>query len=79
LVALCQFLPGPASIEVGFALGLARAGWVEAFAASLAFTLSSAVIVLALAVTAPRLESPLVLSVLHDRQIVAVAIVSRAV
>lgn len=39
LVALCQFLPGPASSQVGFALGLGRAGWPGALAAWLGFTL----------------------------------------
>ena len=79
LVALCQFLPGPASSQVGFALGLTRAGWLGAFAAFLAFTLPSAMILLALAMTATRLESPLALGVLHGLKIVAVAIVAQAV
>ncbi|MGL4809270.1 MAG: chromate transporter, partial [Giesbergeria sp.] len=43
LVALCQFLPGPASSQVGMALGLARAGYRGALAAWLGFTLPSAV------------------------------------
>ncbi len=43
LVALCQFLPGPASSQVGMALGLRRAGWAGALAAWLGFTLPSAV------------------------------------
>ena len=42
LVALCQFLPGPASSQTGFALGLMRAGWLGALAAFAAFTLPSA-------------------------------------
>ena len=79
LVALCQFLPGPASSQVGFALGLTRAGWGGAFAAFLAFTLPSALILLVLALTATRLESPLALGVLHGLKIVAVAIVAQAV
>ncbi len=79
LVALCQFLPGPASSQVGFALGLTRAGWLGAFAAFLAFTLPSALILLALAMTATRLESPLALGILHGLKIVAVAIVAQAV
>lgn len=79
LVALCQFLPGPASSQVGFALGLTRAGWLGAFAAFLAFTLPSALILLALAMTATRLESPLALGALHGLKIVAVAIVAQAV
>lgn len=79
LVALCQFLPGPASSQVGFALGLTRAGWLGAFAAFLAFTLPSAMILFALAMTATRLEGPLALGVLHGLKIVAVAIVAQAV
>ncbi|MFD1251728.1 Chromate transport protein [Devosia equisanguinis] len=79
LVALCQFLPGPASSQVSFALGLIRAGWGGAFAAFLAFTLPSALILLALAMTATRLEGPLALGVLHGLKIVAVAIVAQAV
>ncbi len=79
LVALCQFLPGPASSQVGFALGLTRAGWGGAFAAFLAFTLPSALILLALAMTATRLDGPLALGVLHGLKIVAVAIVAQAV
>ena len=43
LVALCQFLPGPASSQVGFAMGLHRAGALGAVAAFLAFTLPSAI------------------------------------
>lgn len=42
LVALCQFLPGPASSQVGMALGLGRAGWWGALAAWVGFTLPSA-------------------------------------
>lgn len=79
LVALCQFLPGPASSQVGFALGLTRAGWAGALAAFLAFTLPSALILLVLALTAARIESPLGLGILHGLKIVAVAIVAQAV
>lgn len=79
LVALCQFLPGPASSQVGFALGLARAGWGGALAAFLGFTLPSALALLALAMTAARIESPLGLGALHGLKIVAVAIVAQAV
>ncbi|MET3791069.1 chromate efflux transporter [Aquamicrobium terrae] len=79
LVALCQFLPGPASSQAGFALGLMRAGWGGALAAFLAFTLPSALILLALALTAARIESAVGLGVLHGLKIVAVAIVAQAV
>src|SRR5713101_5713624 len=43
LVALCQFLPGPASSQVGIAVGLSRAGYAGALAAWTAFTLPSAI------------------------------------
>src|SRR5690606_21543319 len=46
LVALCQFLPGPASSQVGFALGLMRAGPLGALAAWIGFTLPSAVLLI---------------------------------
>jgi len=58
LVALCQFLPGPASSQVGIALGFHRAGWAGALAAWCAFTLPSALIMalagLGLAAIAPE-------------------------
>ncbi len=49
LVALCQFLPGPASSQVGFAIGLGRAGWLGGLAAWTGFTLPSAVALTAFA------------------------------
>ncbi|MDP1748291.1 MAG: chromate transporter, partial [Reyranella sp.] len=47
IVALCQFLPGPASSQVGIAIGLSRAGYAGAFAAWMGFTLPSAVALVA--------------------------------
>lgn len=79
LVALCQFLPGPASSQVGFALGLKRAGWPGALAAFTAFTLPSALILLAFALTATAIDGPISLGVVHGLKIVAVAIVAQAV
>ncbi|WP_417767026.1 chromate efflux transporter [Stappia sp.] len=79
LVALCQFLPGPASSQVGFALGMMRAGWPGALAAFVAFTLPSALILLALAMTASHVSGPVGAGVLHGLKIVAVAIVAQAV
>jgi chromate transporter len=79
LVALCQFLPGPASSQVGFALGLMRAGWRGALAAFLAFTLPSAIVMVAFALTAARIDGPIGLGILHGLKIVAVAIVAQAV
>ncbi|MHB8478229.1 MAG: chromate efflux transporter [Steroidobacteraceae bacterium] len=79
LVALCQFLPGPASSQVGFSLGLIRAGYWGALAAWTGFTLPSAVLLTAFAYGAGALGGPLGLGVLHGLKLVAVAIVAQAV
>lgn len=79
LVALCQFLPGPASSQVGFALGLMRAGWAGALAAFVAFTLPSALILFGFAITATAVAGPIATGILHGLKIVAVAIVAQAV
>lgn len=79
LVALCQFLPGPASSQVGFALGLRRAGALGALAAWTAFTLPSAVLLLLVAYSAGALDGPIGLAVVHGLKLVAVAIVAQAV
>lgn len=79
LVALCQFLPGPASSQVGFVLGLMRAGWLGALAAFTAFTLPSALILLVFAMTAANISGPIGTGALHGLKIVAVAIVAQAV
>lgn len=79
LVALCQFLPGPTSSQVGFALGMLRAGWLGAFAAFAAFTLPSALFLLCFALTATTIGGPLAEGALRGLKIVAVAIVAQAV
>lgn len=79
LVALCQFLPGPASSQVGFALGLARAGPLGALAAWAAFTLPSALLMLALALASGELGGPIAGAVIHGLKLVAVVIVAQAV
>lgn len=79
LVALCQFLPGPASSQVGFALGLMRAGWLGAVSAFLAFTLPSALAMMALALTAASLSGVAFSGAVQGLKIVAVAIVAQAV
>ena len=79
LVALCQFLPGPASSQVGFSLGLIRAGYWGALAAWTGFTLPSAVLLTAFAYGAGALGGPIGLGVLHGLKLVAVAIVAQAV
>ena len=80
LVGVCQFLPGPASSQTGFALGLLRAGPWGGLAAWAGFTLPSAVLLVAFAYGAGRLtRSPFGAGLLHGLQLVAVAIVAQAV
>jgi chromate transporter len=80
LVALCQCLPGPASSQVGFALGLMRAGWRGGLCAWAGFTLPSAVLLAAFASGAPALSStPAGAGLLHGLKLVAVAVVAQAV
>ncbi len=79
LVALCQFLPGPASSQVGFALGLIRAGWAGALAAFAGFTLPSALALTLFALTAAGIRGPVGSGALDGLKIVAVAIVAQAV
>ncbi len=79
LVALCQFLPGPASSQLGFSLGLIRAGWTGAIAAFIAFTLPSAFLLLAFAQALPFLEQPYGRAAIHGLKLVAVAVVAHGV
>ena len=79
LVALCQFLPGPASSQVGFALGLLRGGPLGAAAAWIAFTLPSALLLVLFALSASAFEGPVGAGLLHGLKIVAVAVVAQAV
>jgi chromate transporter len=79
LVALCQMVPGPASSQAGYLVGLRRAGWGGAFAAWAGFTLPSALVMFAFALLAPHLEGPTTNSVLHGLKLVAVAVVAQAV
>src|ERR1700722_14957816 len=79
LVALCQFLPGPASSQVGFSLGLIRAGYWGALAAWAGFTLPSAALMTAFAYGAGELNNPIGLGILHGLKLVALAIVAEAV
>lgn len=79
LVALCQFLPGPASSQVGVALGLMRAGPWGAALAWLAFTLPSALLLVVFALGAAHVEGPLAQGLVSGLKITAVAIVAHAV
>ncbi len=79
LVALCQCLPGPTSSQIGFSLGLIRAGFLGGLAAWTGFTLPSAALMTALAFGARGLGGPIGQGVIHGLKLVAVAIVAQAV
>jgi chromate transporter len=80
LVGLCQFLPGPASSQVGFSLGLLRGGWRGALAAWAGFTLPSALLLTAFAYGAGSLqETAWGTGLLRGLKLAAVAIVAQAV
>lgn len=79
LVALCQFLPGPASSQVGIALGLSRAGYRGALAAWAGFTLPSAMLMILFALGLSRYGAVLSPGALHGLKVVAVAVVAQAV
>lgn len=80
LVALCQFLPGPASSQVGFALGVLRGnGLLGGLAAWFAFTLPSAIALFAFALGAAAFTGPVAEGLLHGLKLVAVAVVAQAI
>jgi chromate transporter len=79
LVALCQFLPGPASSQVGIAVGQLRAGYVGALAAWAGFTLPSAIALVLFAYGVDALGGALGSGWLHGLKVVAVAVVAQAV
>ncbi|QGZ57148.1 chromate efflux transporter [Paraburkholderia acidiphila] len=79
LVGLCQFLPGPASSQTGFSIGLLRAGWLGGLAAWCGFTLPSAALLIAFAIAAPELGGPAGSGLIHGLKLVAVAVVAQAV
>ena len=79
LVALCQFLPGPASSQVGIAIGLIRAGWPGALAAWLGFTLPSAIAMILFAYGVDAFADDAAAGWLRGLKVVAVAVVANAV
>ena len=85
LMALCQFLPGPASSQLGFSIGLMRAGFVGGLAAWTGFTLPSAIALVLLAFGADaalQAGSPVAsvaMGLVHGLKLAAVAIVAQAV
>ncbi|MBX3225614.1 MAG: chromate efflux transporter [Labilithrix sp.] len=79
LVALCQFLPGPASSQVVFALGMQRAGLLGALTASACFTLPSTLLMIGFAYGVARAPDLNGAGWLHGLKLAAVAVVAQAV
>src|SRR5882724_3298134 len=79
LVALCQFLPGPASSQAGIAVGLLRAGYLGALAAWIGFTLPSALIMVAFGYGVAAFGDVAGAPWLHGLKVAAVAVVAQAV
>jgi len=79
LVALCQFLPGPASSKIGIAIGLSRAGYLGALAAWAGFTMPSAILLVLFAYGIETFGDALGSGWLHGLKVAAVAVVAQAV
>jgi chromate transporter len=79
LVALSQFLPGPASSQVGFAIGLREGGFSGGLAAFIGFTAPSAILMLAAALGIGLLPSEIRTRVFHGLVLVAVPVVAHAI
>ncbi|HXX45106.1 MAG TPA: chromate efflux transporter [Candidatus Acidoferrales bacterium] len=79
IIALAQTLPGPASSQVGFTIGLLKGGWPGALAAWTGFTLPSAALMVAFAFAHREFAGPHTLGIIHGLQIVAVAVIAQAV
>lgn len=79
LVVLCQFLPGPASSQLVFAIGMRRAGILGAFVASLCFTLPSAALMIGFAYVVGSSVDLGTAGWLHGLKVAAVAVVAQAV
>lgn len=79
LLALCHFLPGPSSSQVGLGLGISQAGYAGAFAAWLGFTMPSALILMLIAFGISANRDIIPSTVLHGLAIVAVAVIAQAV
>jgi chromate transporter len=79
LIGLCQFLPGPTSSQLGFAIGWSRAGAIGALVAWCTFTLPSALLMFAFAHMATTWNTPLAQAAIHGLKIAAIAVVAQAV
>ncbi|MBC6427661.1 MAG: chromate efflux transporter [Cellvibrionales bacterium] len=78
LLAICQFLPGPASSQLGFSIGLLRAGWRGALCAFFAFTLPSVLLLAGFAAALPWLSGAVGQAVVGGLKILALAVVAHA-
>lgn len=79
LLAICQFLPGPASSQLGFAIGLLRAGWRGALLAFVGFTAPSVILLLIFAASLSLFANPFGDAAIHGLKLVACAVVADAV
>ena len=79
LVALCQFLPGPASSQIGIGIGLSKAGLPGAVAAWIAFTMPSAIALILFGYGVIEFGDVVGSGALHGLKVVAVAVVAQAV
>ena len=79
LIALCQFLPGPASSQAVFALGRQRAGWLGGLIASICFTLPSAILMILFGYGVTALGDLQNAGWIHGLKLAAVAVVAQAV
>jgi len=79
LVALCQFLPGPSSSQVGMAIGLIRAGVSGSLAAWVGFTLPSALVLMAFGVGIAQIDLGYYSGLLHGLKLVAAAVIAQAI
>lgn len=78
LLGLCQFLPGPASSQMGFAIGMLRGGWRGALAAFAAFTFPAVLLMFGFAALAPHLGPGWGAALVHGLKLVAVVVVAHA-
>ena len=76
LLGLCQFVPGPASSQLGFTLGMLRAGWGGALAAFAAFTLPSALLLFVFAALLPQVSGTVGDAAIHGLKLVALCVVA---
>ncbi|SUA57656.1 chromate transporter, chromate ion transporter (CHR) family [Oligella ureolytica] len=79
LLALCHFLPGPSSSQVGMGLGISQAGYGGVFAAWLGFTMPSALLLILFAFGVSVYQEMIPDTALHGLAIVAVAVIAQAV